>query len=74
MVTLGVNRGTKLKYPLFKAYSDFLIIDRASMKEFSRLSGVFAAMNIFVETAIPLAMVLACKTIKYEKDLKNFMA
>ena len=72
MVTLGVNRGTKLKYPLFKAYSDFLIIDRASMKEFSRLSGVFAAMNIFVETAIPLAMVLACKTIKYEKDLKKF--
>lgn len=72
-VTLGINRGFKLRYPLFKAYSDMIIIDKGSMDEFCRLSGVFAAMNIFVETAIPLAMVLACEKIKYEKDLDGYL-
>lgn len=72
LVTLGVNKGRKLRYPLFKAYSDMIIINADSMSEFCRLSGVFAAMNIFVETAIPLAMVLACENIKQEKDLNNY--
>lgn len=71
LVALGINRGNKLKYPLFKAYSDMIIIDHHSIDEFCRLSGVFASMNIFVETAIPLAMILSCKKIKYEKDLKG---
>lgn len=70
LVTVGINKGLKLPYPLFKAYSDLIIIDNNSMDEFCRLSGVFAAMNIFVETAIPLAMVLACTTIKCEKDIE----
>ena len=72
LVSLGINKGKKLRYPLFKAYSDMVIIDQGSFKEFCRLSGVFAAMNIFVETAIPLAMVLACENIKYEKDLDKY--
>lgn len=68
IIALGVNRGMRIRYPLFKAYSDFLVIDKNSLKEFCRISGVLAAMNLFVETAIPLAMVLACEKIKYEKD------
>lgn len=70
LVTIGINKGLKLPYPLFKAYSDLIIVDKNSMDEFCRLSGVFAAMNIFVETAIPLAMVLACAKIKCEKDIE----
>lgn len=72
LVTLGINKGLNLPYPLFKAYSDMFIIDQKSMKEFCRISGVLAAMNIFVETAIPLAMVLSCENIKTEKDLKKW--
>lgn len=72
IVSLGINRGLKLPYPLFKAYSDLIIINRDSMDEFCRISGVLAAMNVFVETAIPLAMVLACKNIKVEKNLKKW--
>ena len=72
LVTIGINKGLKLPYPLFKAYSDLIIIDADSMDEFCRLSGVFAAMNIFVETAIPLAMVLSCSTIKCEKDIAYY--
>lgn len=71
LVTLGINKGFNLPYPLFKAYSDLIIVDQNSMDEFCRLSGVFAAMNIFVETAIPLAMVLACENIKTENYLNG---
>ncbi len=70
LVTLGINKGRELPYPLFKAYSDMIIIDKYSINEFARISGVLAAMNMFVETAIPLAMVLSCQIIKTEKDLK----
>lgn len=72
LVALGINKGRRLPYPLFKAYSDMIVINRESMDEFCRLSGVFAAMGIFVETAIPLAMVLACKSIKLEKNLNKW--
>lgn len=72
LVTLCINKGFKLPYPLFKAYSDMIIIDSQSMDEFCRLSGVFAAMNIFVETAIPLAMVLSCSSIKYENEANGW--
>lgn len=72
LVTLAINRGRKLPYPLFKSYADMLVIDRNSMNEFCRLSGVFAAMNIFVETAIPLAMILACSNIKTENDILGY--
>lgn len=72
LVILGINKGFKLPYPLFKAYSDMIIIDKNSMDKFCHLSGIFAAMNIFVETAIPLAMILACSKIKTEKDLNNY--
>lgn len=72
IVTLAINRGFKLPYPLFKAYSDMIVIDQNSMDEFCRLSGIFAAMNIFVETAIPLAMLFSCNKIKQEKDLNYY--
>lgn len=72
LVTIGINKGLKLPYPLFKAYSDMIIIDKKSMKEFCHISGVLAAMNVFVETAIPLAMVLSCEKIKTEKDINKW--
>ena len=72
LVTIGINKGFKIPYPLFKAYSDMIIIDKNSINKFCHLSGVFAAMNIFVETAIPLAMVLTCSSIRTEKDMKNY--
>lgn len=72
LVTLAINKGRKLPYPLYKSYADMIVIDKYSMDEFIRLSGIFAAMNIFVESAIPTAMILACNNIKLEKNLENF--
>ena len=40
---------------------DIFCLDKGSMFEFSRLCGIFSAMNLFVEIAIPTATVLTFK-------------
>lgn len=57
-------------YPLAAGYSDFTVIPATSVKKFCKLCGVFAAMNLFVEVAIPTAMILSCKRVVTEKDIK----
>ncbi len=58
----------KRQYPVFGGYSDLLLIPRPEMEEFAHYCGVLGAMDIFVESAIPTSMVLACKKIKTIKD------
>lgn len=58
------NKGSmKIPYPM--AYrgggSDIFCISKDSLFEFSRLCGIFSAMNLFVEMAIPTAAVLMFK-------------
>lgn len=48
----------KIEYPLMTGYSDFFVIPSEKLQAFSRLSGVFAAMNLFVEIAIPTTLML----------------
>lgn len=55
-----------VKYPLFTGYSDFFVIPKEKLYDFSRLCGVFSAMRLFVEIAIPTAMVL----VNHKKNLK----
>ncbi len=56
---LKLNRNTrKIPYPMAMAYSDFFIIAREQLFPIARLCGVFSAMNMFVEIAIPTAVVL----------------
>ena len=70
--TLIINKGINMPYPLYKSYADMIIINHNSMGEFCRIAGVLAAMNVFVETAIPLAMIAACQSIKLERDLNGW--
>lgn len=56
-------------YPLAFGYSDFVVVPQKAMSEFCRLCGVFAAINLFVEVAIPTALLLACGRVVVEKDL-----
>lgn len=51
----------KIPYPMACGYSDIFCIDKESLFEFSRLCGIFSAMNMFVEIAIPTAAVLTFK-------------
>lgn len=56
----------EVMYPAFYSYSDFLIVPGAEWDQFARYCEVTAAMQMFVEAAIPLAMVLACEKVDTE--------
>lgn len=58
-----------LSYPLIGAYSDIFVIPSSIIKKFCHYCGVFAATRLFVELAIPTAMVLASEKIVEEKVL-----
>lgn len=59
-VALGRTRAEEIPYPLASGFSDFFAIRRDALDTAGHLLGIFAAMNLFVETAIPTALVLGC--------------
>lgn len=63
-------RSRKLKYPLVRAYSDILLLPSEVMQKFSLYCGAFAATRLFVEMAIPTALILSADNIKLGKDIK----
>lgn len=65
---IAANGSYPMPYPLAMGYSDFIIIPSKSMQPFCHYSGIFAAIGLFVESAIPTAMLLACKHIVTEKE------
>ena len=60
----------KLNYPLVGCYSDSLFITSDAMSSFCTYCGAFAATNLFVEVAIPTALILSTKKLKFDKDIK----
>lgn len=58
-----------ITYPLVAAYSDIFIVPKKNIAEFCHLSGIFAAMNLFVEIAIPTALMLICDNIVMSNQL-----
>jgi hypothetical protein len=66
---LRKNKPYYLSYPLIGSYSDIFIISANSIKEFCRYCGIFAATDLFVELALPTALVLSSDEIVTEKDL-----
>jgi len=67
---LYFSKKHKKSYPAFGGYSDLTIVSSKDIKCFAHYCGVFAAMGVFVEVAIPTAMVLSCRKIKTAKDIK----
>lgn len=59
----------ELPYPIAGSYSDVLIITKESLFDFCRYCGIMAAAGLFVEIAIPTALLLSAKAIMQEKDL-----
>lgn len=57
------------RYPLLMGYSDFIVVSSKSIKRFCHICGVFAAMGLFVEAAIPTALGLCEEKIVTEKDV-----
>jgi len=57
-----------LPYPIVGGYSDFVIVPASSIKKFLHYCGVFAAINLFVEIALPTALLLACENVVFEQN------
>lgn len=57
-------------YPLWGGYSDIFIVPGKDMQAAAHMMGVFAAMDVFVEMAIPTTLNLLCRKVVQEKDLK----
>lgn len=64
------NKEFHLSYPLVSSYSDIFVISSDSIKQFSHYCGVFASTRLFVEIAIPTAIVLSASEIVVQKDLE----
>lgn len=65
-----LRKNCELKYPLVRAYSDILLLPADIMPKFTLYCGAFAATRLFVEMAIPTALVLSSDNIKLGKDAK----
>jgi len=58
-----------LRYPIIGSYSDIVIVSEKNIKKFCHYCGVFAAETLFVEVALPTALVLSAEKIVTENDL-----
>lgn len=58
-----------LPYPLIGGYSDIVVVNRDHLQRISERCGVFAATNLFVELAIPTAMLLTTSNFVTEMTL-----
>lgn len=57
-------------YPALWSYSDILLIPSIFMEKFTTYSGCFAALNIFVEQAIPISLYLSSDKVVLGSQLK----
>jgi len=60
--------GRRTSYPLLYGYSDFIIVPAHAMPSFIRSCGVFAALNIFAEVAVPTSLALSVDKIQSEME------
>lgn len=63
------HNNLNLKYPLVGSYSDIFLISQKNIRDFCHYCGVFAASKLFVEFAIPTAIVLTSEKIVTEKNI-----
>jgi len=62
-------RSLALSYPLVGGYSDICMITADCMQNFCSFCGAFAAGNLFVEVALPTALILSSKKISFIQNL-----
>jgi hypothetical protein len=58
-----------LSYPLVAGYSDIFIVSAPAIKTFGHYCGVFSALNLYVEIAIPTALAMSSEAIVTGKKL-----
>lgn len=65
---LKLFRGIEMPYPFFGGYSDLFVLHRDDLVKTAKVFGIFAAINLFAEIAIPTAMELNCKNLKKQNE------
>lgn len=68
-LNLLIKRRRTLPYPALAAYSDFIVIPQNHLKAFADMCEIFRQMRLWVEVAIPTAMLLTLPKVKMEKDM-----
>ncbi|MDB5121063.1 MAG: hypothetical protein JWN56_2281 [Sphingobacteriales bacterium] len=63
------NINKKIPYPVIGSYSDIIIIPHQNIVPFIRYCGIFSALNLFVEIALPTALAFSVDSIISEIDL-----
>lgn len=63
--------GKPSRYPLLAGYSDFFVVPAECIDAFAHFCGVFAAINMFAEVAVPTALALACSSVQTELALNE---
>jgi hypothetical protein len=63
------RKGFALPYPVVGSYSDIVIVAQPSIKKFIHYCGVFAANGLFVEFAVPTALLLSSQNVMTEPKL-----
>lgn len=67
---LNPNKTYTLPYPLIGGYADLFVVSAACLPLFAHYCGVFTATELFVEVAIPTAMLLAASQISTENKCR----
>lgn len=70
IIQLKLRKKITFSYPLLGGYSDMIVVPAGIMPRFCQYCGAFAAARLFVEIAIPTAMVLAGKKVQTIEDIK----
>ena len=65
------NKTYTLRYPVVASYSDLVIVSADAIKRFVQYCGVFAATELFVEFAIPTALLLSSRKVITEPALSK---
>lgn len=66
----GHPQQLQLEYPLAYSYSDVSVISAHVIQQFCHLCGVFSAMGLFVEMAVPTALILTGGRVVTDADVK----
>lgn len=64
--------GRRADYPILAGYSDFFVVPATALDRFIDYCGVFAAMNVFAEVAIPTALALSVDDLRTERPVGEF--
>lgn len=61
--------GDYYAYPLVYGYSDFIVVPAEAFNLFAHYCGLFASINLFVEVAVPTALLMSCNAVNTEAHI-----